>query len=192
MISHSPSTSTSSFTLRHSLTSFATLCLVAALAFAVTGCMDEENAGGKKARAAMAPTTSLVSASGTVNFFAQAGGVRVQAALQGLSPGLHGFHVHEKGSCDSAGAAAGGHFNPAGHAHGLPDSSIHHVGDLGNIAADANGSAALDKVVPYLTLEGTASIIGRALIIHALPDDGGQPTGNAGGRISCAVIGEVK
>ena len=175
-----------------SFISFPTLCLGAALVFAVTACMDEEGAGGRKARAIMAPTTSLVNATGTVNFFAQTGGVRIQAALQGLPPGLHGFHVHDKGSCDSAGAAAGGHFNPAGHAHGLPDSSIHHAGDLGNIVAGADGSAALDKVVPYLTFEGTASIIGHALIIHALPDDGGQPTGNAGGRISCAVIGEVK
>lgn len=186
------SPSSSSFTLRHPLTSFAKVCLVAALPFAISGCTDEDNAGGKKAQAVMAPTTPQGTASGTVNFFAEAGGVRVQAALQGLPAGLHGFHVHERGSCDSAGVAAGGHFNPAGQAHGLPDSSAHHAGDLGNITADANGSAALDKVFPYLTLEGATSIIGHALIIHAQPDDGGQPTGNAGSRISCAVIGEVK
>jgi Cu-Zn family superoxide dismutase len=173
------------------LSPFYALCLGAALAFTAIGCTTEDDSG-KKAKADMAPTTALVAASGTVSFYVQAGGIRVQAQLKGLPPGLHGFHVHDKGSCDSAGVAAGGHFNPMGSMHGLPDSSIHHTGDLGNITAGFDGTATVDKVVPYLSFEGTHSIIGHALIIHALPDDGGQPTGNAGGRISCAVIAAVK
>lgn len=157
----------------------------------MAGCSTEDDAAPKSASATLAPTGALA-ARGTVVFTVAAGGVRVQASLQGLPPGLHGFHVHEKGSCDSAGAAAGGHFNPEGHVHGLPDSAAHHMGDLGNLTAGTDSVAVLDKIFPYLTLEGANTVQGRGLIVHAAPDNGGQPTGNAGGRISCAVIGMAK
>jgi Cu-Zn family superoxide dismutase len=154
----------------------------------VGGCLDE-SPSVKTAVVTLAPTAASPAARGTVRFTEENGGVRVQASLQGLPPGLHGFHVHEKGSCDSAGLAAGGHFNPEGHIHGYPDSLVHHMGDLGNLDAGADSTATLNQVFSYLRLDGVNTIVGHALIVHAKVDDGGQPLGNAGARISCAVIG---
>jgi Cu-Zn family superoxide dismutase len=142
-----------------------------------------------KAMAALAPTEGN-HAMGTVTFTAADKGVRVVANISGLSPGEHGFHIHEKGDCSAADASsAGEHFNPTGAPHGGPDSDQHHVGDLGNITADSSGSATLDRVFSYLTLEGDTSIIGRAVVVHSGRDDlTSQPSGDAGTRVACGVI----
>ncbi len=131
---------------------------------------------------------------GTVRFTKVAGGVRVVADVTGLTPGAHGFHVHEFGDASSAdGTAAGGHFNPAHGNHGGPADAQRHAGDLGNLEADASGHATLDHVDAGLSLDGGNSIIGRGLIVHASPDDlKTQPTGNAGKRVACGVIGLAK
>lgn len=127
---------------------------------------------------------------GTVTFTQVDGGVEVVAELEGLTPGQHGFHIHEKGDCNLPDfTTAGGHFNPHHEAHGGPDSAHRHVGDLGNIEADSTGKAHYKRVDTLIKLNGDDSIIGRALIIHAAPDDyTTQPTGNAGGRIGCGLI----
>ena len=94
------------------------------------------------------------------------------AELTGLTPGEHGFHVHEFGDCSMAdGTCAGGHFNPTGAPHGGPDDAKRHVGDLGNIKADASGKATYKRVDKMLALNGPNSIIGRSIIVHAAPDD---------------------
>ncbi|HLP08293.1 MAG TPA: superoxide dismutase family protein [Opitutaceae bacterium] len=131
---------------------------------------------------------------GTVRFTQVDGGVRIVADVSGLTPGLHGFHVHEFGDASSAdGSAAGGHFNPAHAAHGGPAAAERHAGDFGNLEADTSGHARLDRVDPALSLDGPHSIIGRGLIVHAAPDDlKTQPTGNAGARVACGVIGVAK
>ncbi len=131
---------------------------------------------------------------GTVHFTKVDGGVRVVAEVTGLTPGLHGFHVHEFGDATSPdGSAAGGHFNPGEAPHGGHDSAERHAGDFGNLEADSSGRARLDRVDPMLKLAGPHSIIGRGLIVHAAPDDlKSQPTGNAGGRVACGVIGVAK
>lgn len=131
---------------------------------------------------------------GTVKFTKVAGGVRVVADITGLKPGEHGFHLHEFGDASSAdGMAAGGHFNPAAAAHGSPTAAVRHAGDLGNIKADASGHATLDQVDAKLSLDGAASILGRAVVVHANPDDlTTQPTGNAGPRVAVGVIGLAK
>jgi Cu-Zn family superoxide dismutase len=131
---------------------------------------------------------------GTVRFTKAANGVHVVADLTGLKPGDHGFHIHEFGDASSAdGTAAGGHFNPAKDTHGAPTAEHRHTGDLGNIKADASGHAALDYVDPKLSFEGSTSILGRAVVIHANADDlSTQPTGNAGGRVAVGVIGVAK
>jgi superoxide dismutase, Cu-Zn family len=118
-------------------------------------------------------------------------GVKVELALDHVSPGEHGAHVHEKGDCSAPdGASAGGHFNPASSPHALPAASPRHLGDLGNVTIDAEGKGTLEIVAPGANLkEGDPnSFVGRAIIVHEKKDDGGQPTGNAGGRIGCAVI----
>jgi Cu-Zn family superoxide dismutase len=126
---------------------------------------------------------------GRVIFQQQGNGVRITAHLTHLKPGTHGFHVHEKGDCSGDATSAGGHYNPYNQPHAGPDSSKRHVGDLGNIVADEKGVAFYDRVDSYIALDGPYSIIGRAVIVHADPDDFvTQPTGNAGARIGCGVI----
>lgn len=128
---------------------------------------------------------------GTVRFEHTDEGVRVTADVKGLSPGKHGFHVHEYGDCSAPGATtAGGHFDPENQPHGGPKDMQRHVGDLGNIEANENGIATMEMVDSKLTLVGENSIIGRAVVVHKGEDDlESQPTGKAGPRVACGVIG---
>jgi len=127
---------------------------------------------------------------GMVNFIRENDKVRVYASVTGLTPGKHGFHIHEKGDCSAPDASsAGGHFNPTGMPHAGPHESHRHVGDFGNLEADASGNAHYSQVFSDLTVDGASSIIGRGVIVHAQPDDlKTQPSGNAGGRVACGVI----
>ena len=129
---------------------------------------------------------------GVVTFTAQSGGILIKADLEGLTPGKHGFHIHEKGDCSAPdGSSAGGHFNPDNSPHGAPTNPAgrRHVGDLGNVAAGADGKAHYERVDQIIALEGPNSIIGRGVIVHAQADDlTSQPTGNAGSRLACGVI----
>jgi Cu-Zn family superoxide dismutase len=128
---------------------------------------------------------------GKVTFVQKEDGVEITAELTGLQPGEHGFHVHEFGDCSMAdGKCAGGHFNPTGAPHGAPDSDKRHVGDLGNIKADGEGKATYKRIDHMITLNGSHSVIGRSVIIHAKADDlKTQPSGDAGDRIGCGAIG---
>jgi superoxide dismutase, Cu-Zn family len=117
--------------------------------------------------------------------------VRVSVRLSGLKPDAkHAMHIHEFGDVSSEdGTSAGGHFNPAGKAHGLPDSEERHAGDFGNLESDADGNANQVLTIRDLSLiEGDHAIIGRALIVHAGEDKGTQPSGDAGDRIAQGVI----
>ena len=129
---------------------------------------------------------------GIVHFTQDGDSVKVVADLEGLAPDQkHAFHIHQYGDCTAAdGMSAGGHYNPEGHQHGLPDSEKRHAGDLGNIQADSEGKAHYEITVSNISIQGQKNpILGRAVIVHAKPDDGGQPVGNAGARIACGVIG---
>lgn len=138
--------------------------------------------------------TSGSSVSGTVTFTASGDAVNIVADISGLTPGKHGFHIHEFGDCSSPdGKSAGGHFNPGNHQHGAPDATDRHAGDLGNIEADASGKAHLEMTDKVMKLSGTDSIVGHAVIVHEKADDlKTQPTGDAGGRLGCGVIGIAK
>jgi Cu-Zn family superoxide dismutase len=132
---------------------------------------------------------------GTVTFVQRGDKVVVDARVTGLSPGLHGFHIHEKGDCTAADASsAGAHFNPRKGPHAGPDSAERHAGDLGNLTADANGVAVYRVEVGGISLGTEAdSIIGRAVIVHANADDlRTQPAGNAGPRLACGLISKGK
>jgi len=134
-------------------------------------------------------------AAGTVTFVQHGAKVVVDAQVTGLTPGLHGFHIHEKGDCTAPDAAsAGGHFNPHKEPHAGPDDAHRHAGDLGNLSADANGVAVYHVEVSGITLDaGADSIIGRAVIVHANADDlRTQPAGNAGPRLACGLISKGK
>lgn len=117
--------------------------------------------------------------------------VEIRGEVTGLTPGLHGFHVHEFGDCsDHEGKCAGGHFNPTHMPHGGPDDDKRHVGDLGNIKADDSGTARVSMKDSVIQLHGPHSIVGRSIIVHADADDHKtQPTGNAGARVACGIIG---
>jgi Cu-Zn family superoxide dismutase len=145
--------------------------------------------------AVLAPTAGQ-QVRGTIRFHRDGDTVHVTGEITGLTASAkHGFHVHEFGDCSAPdGASAGGHFAPEGHPHGAPDPATHHAGDLGNVTADASGTARVDVTVPGLSLVGgDRALVGRAVIVHAKPDDlTSQPSGDAGARVACGVIGVAK
>src|SRR5204862_1130429 len=147
-----------------------------------------------KAIAVVHPTEGS-KVSGTVTFTEVADGVQVHAELTGLTPGKHGFHVHEFGDCSAADASsAGAHFNPANNPLAGPDATDRHVGDMGNVEADASGKATLEYVDHQISLTNDQdSVIGRSVVVHAKADDlKTQPSGDSGARIACGVIGRAK
>jgi Cu-Zn family superoxide dismutase len=150
-----------------------------------------EKAQPAQAAAELSPTEGS-RVSGTVTFSSLNGEVRVGADLEGLEPGLHGFHIHEVGDCSAPDASsAGGHFNPDNTPHGAPENppAQRHVGDLGNLEADAEGKAHYERVDQMLPLRGPNSIVGKSVIVHAQADDlSSQPSGSAGPRLACGVI----
>jgi Cu-Zn family superoxide dismutase len=130
---------------------------------------------------------------GTVTFTQMGDTVQVIADVTGLTPGKHGFHIHEFGDCSAADASsAGSHFNPMKKPHGAPDAPERHAGDMGNLEADSTGKAHLELKDNMLRLSGENSILGRGVIVHEKVDDWSQPVGNAGGRLACGVIGVAK
>jgi len=117
--------------------------------------------------------------------------------LTGLTPGLHGFHVHEFGNLTNGCVTAGAHFNPNKVVHGGPKDEVRHVGDLGNIEAKDDGTGILQLDDHMIMIYGDLNnIIGRAMVVHKNTDDLGKgddeeskKTGNAGARLACGVIG---
>ncbi|SDI17553.1 superoxide dismutase family protein [Propionivibrio dicarboxylicus] len=167
----------------------AVLPLAAIVAAILAGC-----AGGSADRgveAVLKPTQGN-SAQGTVLFRQDGDAVVVTANVTGLTPGAHGFHIHEKGDCSAPDAtSAGGHFNPGAKPHGHPEHGDHHAGDMPMLVADASGAASLKVRLPGVSVGGEAasSILGRGVIVHAVADDfKTQPTGNSGARVACGVI----
>lgn len=147
----------------------------------------------KKAVAVIHPTEGN-SVSGIVIFTKVDNGIKIVADISGLTPGKHGFHIHEYGDCSAAdGTSAGGHFNPENVKHGGPNDKVRHVGDLGNLDANKDGDAHYERVDDVIAFSGSHDIIGRGIIIHAGSDDlTTQPTGGAGARVACGVIGIAK
>jgi len=148
----------------------------------------------KTATVEIKPTQEGSTVSGTMILEEVPGGLMINAKVKGVSPGLHGFHIHETGSCEDGGKAAGGHFNPKHVSHGFL--LVHgflgaHAGDLGNQNIEADGTGELEVTLPGLSLStGEYNVSGKSVILHENADDFGQPTGNAGGRIGCGVIPE--
>ena len=151
----------------------------------------EMGADVKEAVAVIRGTQGNEKVKGTVRFADTGSGLKVTAHVEGLTPNQeHGFHVHEFGDASAPnGDSAGGHFNPDKHQHGKPDDARAHPGDMGNLKADAQGTAHLELTLKQASLTGKNAILGRGVIVHAKPDDFSQPTGNAGARIGIGVIG---
>jgi Cu-Zn family superoxide dismutase len=152
--------------------------------------------------AAAAPTAAVAvlqpskgsQVKGVITFTKTEGGIKVEGEITGLTPGKHGFHVHEFGDITSPdGTSAGGHFNPTGEPHAGPDADKRHAGDFGNVEADASGTAKVSFLDKKISFEGSNNILGRGLVVHAKPDDlKSQPSGDAGDRVGVGVIGVKK
>ena len=144
----------------------------------------------QSAVARLEPTKGNATA-GSVTFTQKGDKVVIEAKVSGLTPGGHGFHIHEKGDCSSGdGISAGGHFNPTAKPHGNPSVPDHHTGDMPMLVADASGNASLSMELWAMTVgSGATDIVGKAVIVHKDPDDyTTQPTGNSGARVACGVI----
>lgn len=178
------------------------------LGAALAGCASTSSSGASTSSTANASkanastiasaTANLSSASGSLasgrlQLVPMGDGVHVTGEIGGLKPnGTHGFHIHETGDCSAADASsAGGHFNPAQQPHGRASNPKHHAGDNDNLVADAQGVARVDAHFAGIVLGGGGAndVVGRAIVVHASPDDYvSQPAGNAGARIACGVI----
>jgi len=124
----------------------------------------------------------------------QGGGVEVEVNVSGLTQGTRAMHFHEFGKCDAPDyKSSGGHYNPAGVAHGQVDDGPH-AGDMMNVEIGADGSGTFKVTNMKVNLRsGTLPALmdadGSALIIHGGADDYvSQPSGAAGPRVACAVI----
>lgn len=121
-------------------------------------------------------------------------GVHTEARCQisGLSPGLHGLHVHESGDTSRGCGGTCSHYNPDGRSHGGAQGSDRHRGDFGNVEADENG-VCKQTILADVALH---ELLGRAFVVHAQQDDLGKglpraesrKTGNAGARLACGAI----
>jgi Cu-Zn family superoxide dismutase len=136
---------------------------------------------------------------GLATFSENADGVMVHLLIEGLSPGEHGWHLHEFGVCDPGGAepfmSAGEHWNPTVQPHGAPDAAEHHAGDFGNLVASEDGLAEIEITTTDFTFEaGETSVFdedGTSIVIHEGVDDlTTQPSGNSGPRFACGVVAE--
>ncbi|MDF0534016.1 superoxide dismutase [Cu-Zn] SodC [Shewanella sp. A32] len=134
---------------------------------------------------------------GTVTLSDSAYGLVLTPNLHGLTPGVHGFHIHANGSCGPAtkdgktvlGGAAGGHFDPDKTGkHGYPWTDGNHKGDLPPLFVTDDGNAIVPVLAPRLKV---ADVKGHALMIHAGGDnfsDMPKALGGGGARMACGVI----
>jgi Cu-Zn family superoxide dismutase len=131
---------------------------------------------------------------GKATFIEEPGGVRVVLEVENAPPGRKGVHVHERGDCsDIPAKSMGPHFAPKLEQHALPaEGDSHHLGDLGNIDVNADGTGRLEIKAVDATLGGDdgTSFLGRALVVHTGEDAGSvaQPAGDSGAPMACGVI----
>ncbi len=136
---------------------------------------------------------SKSSVTGTATFIEKNGTVNFEAKIDGLSPGVHAIHIHEKADCASTdGSSAGGHWNPTFKKHGKWNEAEYHKGDIGNFTADENGKGTITLTTDQWCIgcaDETKNILGKGLIVHAGTDDfTSQPAGNAGARQACSAL----
>ncbi len=133
---------------------------------------------------------------GTIRFEDSKDGLVLKADLSGLTPGIHGMHLHENADCGPKekdgkmvpGLAAGGHFDPDKTGKHEGPKGHGHLGDLPPLDVDAYGNVNARLLAPRLKM---ADLTGHAVIIHDGADnfsDTPKPLGGGGGRVACAAI----
>ena len=130
---------------------------------------------------------------GTAQLLASGSQVNISVAVVGLSPGVHGVHLHTTGACDAPGfESAGAHLNPDGRQHGANNPAGAHLGDLPNVTVGSVGAGTVSATLPGTRDEVLARLFdadGSAVVVHATADDyHTDPSGNSGGRIACGVL----
>jgi Cu-Zn family superoxide dismutase len=118
-------------------------------------------------------------------------GVLVSVEINHGPPGTKGIHIHQIADCSNIpGKSMGEHFSPEAHQHGLPTAPEHHLGDLGNIEIEADGTGSLEMTIARASLKpgDPLSFLGKAIVVHAQEDVGTPPTGESGTPIACAPI----
>ncbi|WPU63525.1 superoxide dismutase family protein [Peredibacter starrii] len=118
-------------------------------------------------------------------------GLKITADATGLTPNsTHGFHVHKVGKCEGPDyKSAGDHFNPTNMQHGSPKSEKSHMGDMGNLVANAKGEAHMEMILKKDEAKDLKEFAGKSVVIHAKADDfKSQPAGDSGARIACGLI----
>jgi len=134
---------------------------------------------------------------GTVSISDGPGGAVVKAALKGLPPGPHGFHIHENGSCQPTtdngqqvpAGGAGGHFDPQHTGKHEGPEGDGHLGDLPLLQVAGDGSATRTLTAPHI--RDVSALRGKSVVVHVGGDnysDQPQPLGGGGARIACGVI----
>ena len=164
------------------------LALLLVASVTILACATEE-----KRAIATINAKSGSSVSGTVTFSEIDGKVTMVAALNGLSEGNHAIHIHAVGDCSAEdGTSAGGHWNPTDENHGKWMENPFHVGDIGNLEVGADGKGTISRETDLWCIDcddDNKNILGKAIIIHAGPDDfSSQPSGAAGSRVGCGEI----
>lgn len=165
---------------------------LSACASADSGAVNSGSGATASARAALLAADG--SSRGEATVAEMADGLHVAVRATGVSPGVHAVHVHMTGTCTPPDfTSAGGHWNPTGRQHGKDNPAGMHMGDMPNMTAGADGTGAMEYVIPGGTLRAGAQPLldadGAAVVIHAQADDNkSDPAGNAGGRIACGIL----
>lgn len=166
----------------------------------LTGCQSVKSAAITEA--ATPPSTLQVSiigtsgqSIGTAKLSSVQDGVQIELQVSGLTPGVHGFHIHEKAVCEAPSfESAGAHFNPTSKEHGFHNPKGFHAGDLPNLVVDEKGNGSFSAITKTVVLlpDKPNSLLkqgGTSLIIHEKPDDyKTDPSGNSGKRIACGAV----
>jgi Cu-Zn family superoxide dismutase len=163
------------------------VCALTVLAMGTAACAT----GGAATPGASAMLATAEGAdAGSVSVHGGADGLVVKVSVKGVSPGVHGVHVHMTGKCEGPKfTTAGGHWNPHAAMHGLENPQGSHAGDMPNLTVGADGTGTLTYTLKHGTLTELLDADGAAFVVHAGPDDQKtDPSGNSGDRIACGVF----
>ncbi len=182
--------------------------IITACAIALTACGPKETTPATNSTAAATSATPATSTTGgataaimdaagrelgTLTLADGASGLTVSGTLRGLTPGVHGIHIHTIGMCEAPKfTTAGGHWNPTTKMHGSENPQGPHFGDMMNITVGADSSATVQLTTMGGSLHGADMLMdadGASVVVHAMADDyKTDPSGNSGDRVACGVI----